>query len=98
MNDLTPDWAPLVTFIPAADLSAWMWMGRVEHTGITIEQYKHRHTRRYLNLDANGNAWEANWPSDGCDPWCDITHEHAKDSPAVWGKISRQAALDWVLS
>ena len=35
-----------------------MWMGRVVQERPTIELYKHGITRRYLNLDQDGGAYE----------------------------------------
>ncbi|MFB6392572.1 hypothetical protein [Polymorphospora lycopeni] len=76
-----PNWKPLEAVIPAADCGDWMWMDRGEHDGHTIEHYKHRNTRGYLNLDESGNAWQARTIEYGCPPWCDEQHEHRQD---VW--------------
>ena len=59
----TPNWEPLETFMntPAcieADHSPeeFMWMG----TTAGIETYKHRETRRTLNLDSEGQTYKFN--------------------------------------
>jgi hypothetical protein len=43
-----PNWKPLERLFSHEECAAFMYMGRVG----TIEQYKHRDTRRYLNIDA----------------------------------------------
>jgi hypothetical protein len=43
-----PNWKPLERLFSQEECAAFMYMGRVG----TIEQYKHRDTRRYLNIDA----------------------------------------------
>jgi hypothetical protein len=45
-----PNWAPLERAVPAAELENFMYMG---HAG-EIELYKHRWTRRYLNISSGG--------------------------------------------
>ncbi|MEA1903229.1 MAG: hypothetical protein U9N56_06860 [Actinomycetota bacterium] len=52
-----PDWGPLEAVLPMQWCDGFMWMNRLEHDGVTIELYKHGITRRYLNLDQNGNAY-----------------------------------------
>lgn len=56
MSAIAPDWGPLKAVAPDL-LDDVMWMGRSRQDGTTIEQYKHIDTRRYLNLDASGQAW-----------------------------------------
>lgn len=41
-----PNWAPLEATVAASDLEDFMYMGRAGE----IELYKHRITRRYLNV------------------------------------------------
>ena len=41
-----PNWAPLERAVPVTDLENFMYMGSVGE----IELYKHRTTRRYLNI------------------------------------------------
>ena len=41
-----PNWAPLEHAVPAAELENFMYMGCAGE----IELYKHRFTRRYLNI------------------------------------------------
>ncbi len=44
-----PNWAPLEQVLPASELEMYMYMGRAGE----IELYKHRLTRRYLNISRN---------------------------------------------
>ncbi len=41
-----PNWSPLEAVVPPAELESFMYMGRAGE----IELYKHRLTRRYLNI------------------------------------------------
>ncbi len=93
-----PNWKPLESRLPIGDCANWMWMGRVERGGLTIEQYKHRDTRGYLNLDQQANAWRIRYVNDGCDPWCAERHEHRTDSPPDVDPIPFHDALEWALS
>ena len=43
-----PDWTPLERVLPESECQDFMYMA---HAG-TIALYKHRDTRRYLNIDA----------------------------------------------
>jgi hypothetical protein len=63
-----PTWAPLEKLrdlaeqrgdIEAPDVEAYMYMGAVvdEDETVTIHLYKHRMTRRYLNVDDAGHAY-----------------------------------------
>ncbi|MEU3452107.1 hypothetical protein ABZ671_00490 [Micromonospora sp. NPDC006766] len=91
-----PDWTPLRKVIPAADLDYWMWMGRSSaDDGTTIEQYKHRQTRGYLNLSTDGQAWLIRGNADGCTPFCGETHEHRPDSPPTVEAVSMETAREW---
>jgi hypothetical protein len=54
-----PNWAPLELVLPAWELENFMYMGRAGE----IELYKHRSTRRYLNISADGRRFYRN--SDG---------------------------------
>lgn len=97
-EDWNPDWAPLRSALSIEDCDYWMWMGRKQQDGATIEQYKHINTRQYLNLDQDGQAWTAVLQSHGCGgPFCETAHEHIPD---VWGyaKIPLDRALEWALS
>lgn len=53
-----PDWGPLEAAIPREWCGGFMWMQRVKHRSRFIELYKHGITRRYLNLDQTGDAYE----------------------------------------
>lgn len=52
-----PDWKPLERVLPAEWWGGFMWMSRVTRGETVIELHKHGITRRYLNLDHEGNAW-----------------------------------------
>jgi hypothetical protein len=45
-----PNWTPLERVLPYEECMNYMYMGRAGE----IELYKHRHTRRYLNIGSNG--------------------------------------------
>ncbi len=54
----TPCWVPLERLFSPQLCAKFMWIQRV-HTGDeTIECYKHTETRRYLNLDHHGQAYQ----------------------------------------
>lgn len=62
---LNPNWAPAEQHIPHL-LSDVMWMGTEQLHDRQVEQYKHIDTRRYINLDHAGSAWQiAVHPSTG---------------------------------
>jgi len=46
--DTQPDWRPLELAVSREQLCDFMHMGKVGN----IQLYKHRNTRRYLNIDA----------------------------------------------
>lgn len=48
-----PNWKPLERILPRHECVDYMYMGRVGE----IELYKHRFTRRYLNVDADGRFY-----------------------------------------
>ncbi|GAA4661716.1 hypothetical protein [Amycolatopsis dongchuanensis] len=50
-------WEPAERLVPEL-LHELMHMGTVEYGGQVIQQYKHVDTRRYINLDGTGQAWE----------------------------------------
>ena len=52
VKDGLPNWKPLEGHIGPL-CSGWMWMYRSRG----LEYYKHADTRRYLILDAEGQAW-----------------------------------------
>ena len=55
MNE--PAWLPLKKMIPEELLDDWMYMGM---QGVDIYLYKHRDTRKYLNIDTKGQCWMYN--------------------------------------
>ncbi len=48
-----PNWTPLELVLPTCELENFMYMGRAGE----IELYKHRLTRRYLNISADGQRF-----------------------------------------
>jgi hypothetical protein len=48
-----PNWTPLEAVIPSAELQNFMYMGRAGE----IELYKHRLTRRYLNIGRDARSF-----------------------------------------
>lgn len=48
-----PDWGPLENVLPYEECGGFMFMGYVGE----VRMYKHGLTRRYLNLDPEGNAY-----------------------------------------
>jgi len=48
-----PNWAPLERAVPATELENFMYMGRAGE----IELYKHRLTRRYINIGRNSGRF-----------------------------------------
>lgn len=48
-----PNWAPLEAVLPENECALFMYMGRAGE----IELYKHRFTRRYLNIASNARRF-----------------------------------------
>ena len=48
-----PNWAPFEQVLPASELEMYMYMGQASG----IELYKHRLTRRYLNISRDGRRF-----------------------------------------
>ena len=48
-----PNWTPLEITVPACELEDFMYMGRAGE----IVLYKHRLTRRYLNIHSDGRRF-----------------------------------------
>lgn len=57
-----PDWIPLLSRLAPRQCGAFMYMGQVG----AVHLYKHITTRRYLNLDTEGNCFV--WDSQGDNP------------------------------
>lgn len=55
-----PQWGPLCRVVGQLNLSAFMYMGRVQAAERRIFLYKHILTRCYLNLDSGGQAYRYN--------------------------------------
>jgi hypothetical protein len=62
--DTGPAWFPAELYVPHL-LEHLMYMGNLEYSGHTIHQYKHTATRRYINLEDNGQAWRVTVPTIG---------------------------------
>lgn len=92
-----PDFGPLRAAVPADQLDGWMWMNRSIVHGRTVEHYKHRVARGYLNLDHSGQAWKSEIAEYGCSPWCDETHQHRE---TVYGHytVATAQAINEVMS
>lgn len=98
-----PHWGPLRALLPADQLDGWMWMARSFYNGVTVEHYKHRETRGYLNLSADGRAWRVEYRvNDSCPPFCSEVHECVAEvvtvnvSPLSVAEAFRQAGVaDW---
>ncbi|MBI4056890.1 MAG: hypothetical protein HY399_05005 [Elusimicrobia bacterium] len=52
-----PQWYPLELLVPRGLRHWFMLMGQTETNGTVIYSYKHTTTRRYLNVDAQGNVY-----------------------------------------
>lgn len=104
-DDLEANWAPLRAVLPLEGCDPWMWMGRRVEGDRVIEQYKHRYTRRYLNLDQDGQAWT--WQTGrivaaGCGFDCaarDTDADHVHKLPRYAAeRLDVATALEWALS
>ena len=51
-------WGPLEDVVEAAKCQNFMFIGCVTMRELKVYLYKHRNTRRYLNLDDQGNAYK----------------------------------------
>lgn len=50
-------WASLETLFSTRSCADFMYMFSTQHNGVVIYNYKHRMTRKYLNLDHDGRAY-----------------------------------------
>lgn len=58
-----PDWNPLELTVAPRHLDDFMWMFEVElDDGAVLQAYKHRETRGYLHLSAEGDAFIYEYP------------------------------------
>jgi hypothetical protein len=55
---VNPDWEPLAILIGQTDIACFTWMGRVRSDQRSLELYRHRTSRRYLNIDQDGNTYQ----------------------------------------
>jgi hypothetical protein len=65
-----PNWAPIELAIPTREFEHFMYMGRAGE----IELYKHRLTRRYLNISGDGLRFYR---------YCDGTYVEISQSDAL---------------
>ena len=65
-----PNWTPLELAVPAGELENFMYMGRAGE----IELYKHRLTRRYLNISRDDGRFYR---------YCDGTYIEISQSDAL---------------
>lgn len=79
-----PDWAPAEQHVPHL-LPELMYMGRTVDGDTVIHQYKHHFTRRYINLDKSGQAWEVSYRSPST-PW-------DEDGQRVWEASCHRVSL-----
>jgi len=69
------DWEPLLALAPD-HVDDFMWMFMVElKTGLRVHAYKHRETRRYIYLDAEGRAF--GWAGESM--YCEVDPEQILD-------------------
>jgi hypothetical protein len=61
---IASSWAPLEMLLPGAECARFMFMGEV--AGVHL--YKHRETRRYLNVDESGATFAFNPATSNYDP------------------------------
>ena len=47
------NWTPLILLLGRGVLADWMWV----YTRGDLQSYKHKDTRRYLNIDSHGRTW-----------------------------------------
>jgi len=79
------NWAPLDTLFSVNECQNFMGMGQVRCSrGIVLHLYKHRQTRRYINLDAYANTYRYRPGSQG--------------QPHTYGAIEPHEAKHHVLS
>lgn len=86
----SPDWRPLETALPLEWCGGFMWMNRVVSGGVVIELYKHGITRRYLNIDTEGRAYE--WTGEGYEPMNleeAIEHVFEKFEGTGWDRVTK---------
>ena len=85
-----PDWQPLIDLLA----SEFMWMHAVPlDDGRTLHAYKHRWTRRYIHLTADGHAFEPEGAGAGyreADPFR-VLYEALGTERECWGPL-RDAA------
>jgi hypothetical protein len=65
------NWAPLELVVPASELENFMYMGCAGE----IELYKHRLTRRYLNISCDGRRFYC---------YCDGTYVEISQADALY--------------
>jgi hypothetical protein len=85
LHDREPDWAPLEDLVPGL-VGDFMWMFEVElDNGLRLHAYKHRWSRRYIHIGAEGRPFYYVWG--GCP-----RHDHC------YREIGRLEILELVLA
>lgn len=91
-----PNWQPLRLLLPDEKLRGeFMFVGtfvRVEKEGATrIELYKHQSSRRYLNVDAEGNCYfyDGAKAARGDTPYQKINRQEALGNLCTFGQGNR---------
>jgi hypothetical protein len=85
-NYETPNWDPLLE-LAREDIDDFMWMFEVElESGLRLQAFKHRETRKYLHLDGEGRAFAYLWPK-----------SDSKDEQSSYREVDPQRILREVL-
>lgn len=77
LNITEPNWEPLLK-VAGDRTDEFMWMCSTVVLGTKVHQYKHRDTRRYLNLGENGKAYRRR-DVVGLPPWAEVDLKTAMD-------------------
>jgi hypothetical protein len=94
----TPVWEPLGDAARGWVLGEFMWMFEVElKNGKRVHAYKHSDTRRYVHLDAKGNAYaycgeERYLPIDAREAFDAAINEAYRDL-GYWERVEREREL-----
>lgn len=70
------DWEPLERALGQNLCHNFMYMGWIDVKGTFVYLYKHRDTRRYINLSDDGRAWR--YHAEASPPYVEVPLETAK--------------------